>query len=121
MATAGENPAAAGTAVTPLGYEAADRQARHSPFGVAALALAMVAPVTLGLAVAATQMGWRDPPPRMQPLLLTIMYGGPFVALLLGIAGMCHRGRRRWPAAVAVVVCVPMLFLFGLAFFTSLL
>ncbi len=106
-------------AATPLGYESAAAVTRHSPFGIAALVLAVVAPALWGMALAGTAFGWADPPIEAQPVLLVVMIGGPFLALVLGEGSLFQRGRRRLPGVVAIVLTLGLFSFLLLAVFTT--
>jgi uncharacterized protein (TIGR03382 family) len=104
----------------PLSYSAPDREPRrHSRLGVAALAVFIFSAVTATLLFLATKPP--DPGALPIPAVLAgaaVSYGGPALAVLLGLVALAAHGRRRrgGPALAAVALGAGMLVLLGVIF-----
>src|SRR5688500_1351732 len=102
-----ENPP---TAAPTLGYHTADDGPRpHSGAGLLALAVSLAPLVLLGVSAAYALLDLPPPPAALSRFMAFAMIAGPVLTLALAIGSLRTPRRRRWPAIVAIVLCLPVL------------
>lgn len=98
------------SAAPTLSYHTADVGPRlHSGAGLLALAVSLVPLLLLGVSAAYAMLELPPPPAARKRFMAFAMIAGPVLTLTLAIGSLRTPRRRRWPAIVAIVMCVPVL------------